>query len=77
MSEIGDLKPSEQIELTTLVLDTQDIKSVLDSVPNDLGYNLDTTTGALVEIESGDYTEVWLTDYRCPYLNDAVYCKVK
>lgn len=77
MSKKGDLKSSEQIALTTLIVDSQDIKAILEHTPNCLGYDQDTTTGALIEIKDGDYTEVWLTDYRQPYLDSAVYCKVK
>lgn len=77
MSNIGDLKPASLISLSKLVLDSQDIKAILEYAPNSFGYGVNETTGALVEIKDGDYTEVWLTDYRRPYLDSAVYCKVK
>ncbi len=55
-----------------LVLDSQDIESILDSVSGiDAG-----VTGLLVQVGEGEYTGLWATWYAAPYANTAVYERV-
>lgn len=53
----------------TLLQDSQDIAALCESI----GLNVDRVSGALVDIDNGDYVEVWVTCYRAPYAIDSVY----
>ena len=52
-----------------LVLDSQDIAAVLESI----GSNETDITGAVVQLVDGDYSAVWLTDSSRPYHVNALY----
>ena len=55
-----------------LLLDSQDIVAVLESI----GYDEPDITGAVVVVGDGEYSEVWLTDASRPWLVDALYWRV-
>lgn len=67
---------SSRVQLATLpgklLLDPQDIIAVCE----DLGISAEGITGAVVEIEDGEYKSVWLTDYASPARLDARYFEV-
>lgn len=61
-----------QDEKYTLVLDSQDIKSIANYAAIEEQY-IDDITGAIVEMGDGDYNEIWFTEDNRPYDLDAIY----
>ena len=55
-----------------LVLLSQDIAAVLEHI----GSDEPDITGAVVVIDGGDYSAVWLTDSNRPYHVNALYWRV-
>ena len=56
----------------TFVTDSQDLEDLLDSIGLKTAWAKD-ITAALILVEDGEYSEVWLSEDNAPYENSATY----
>ena len=64
-SNIGD-------ERYQLLVDSQDVMAVMESIGFPKWYQAD-ITAVLVLVGEGEYTDVWLSESSAPYMLDAEY----